>query len=165
MAKSSALAKLSDKERLLHLLSRCIESGGGCQEYQGCIQANGYARATVQYKADYAHRHSYRLAVGAAIPDGLDVCHSCDNRRCINPDHLFLGTRKDNMRDAVLKDRQAKGFDLPITKVSSEAALAIVDLATFGIPYKDIANTFGISRQHAGYIAIKNGVRRDGIRK
>lgn len=165
MAGVSKLAKSDDKARLLHLLGRCRETGHGCLEYQGCVQANGYARATVRRKTDHAHRHAYRLASGADIPRGMDVCHKCDNRRCINPDHLFLGTRKENMQDAVSKGRQAKGFGLPHTKISAFVEAEIVAMAKAGIPYKEVAAAFGICRQRAGQIAIQNGVRRDGIGK
>lgn len=165
MAGLTALAKAGDKERLAHLLSRCKKTHYGCLEYQGCVQSNGYARATVRGKTDHAHRHVYRLSRGTEIPHRMDVCHSCDNRSCINPDHLFLGTRKDNMQDAVSKGRQAKGFDLPQTKISAFVESEIVEMAKAGAQYKDIAAAFGISRQHAGYIAIRNGVRRDGIRE
>lgn len=69
------------------------------------------------------------------------------------------------MQDAVSKGRQARGFDLPQTKVSAYVESEIVAMAKAGYQYKDIAAEFGISRQHAGYIAIQNGVRRDGIGK
>lgn len=130
-------------------------------EYTGCVQGNGYARATVNRKADGAHRHIYRLVHGK-IPDGLDVCHRCDNRKCINPFHLFTGTRKENMQDAVKKGRQARGFMLPHTIIGADDELAIVGLARNGVPYADIGRRFGISRQYAGQIAIKNGVKRNG---
>ncbi len=131
-------------------------------EFQGCIQENGYSRATVNRVSDYGHRHIYRLTKGS-IPRGMDVCHSCDNRKCINPDHLFLGTRLDNMADAVSKGRQAKGNSLPHTKITAFIADQIVTLARQGIKYTEISARFGICRQHAGQIAIKNGVRRHGI--
>ncbi|MHC3921699.1 HNH endonuclease signature motif containing protein [Alcaligenes nematophilus] len=165
MAGLTTLAKSTDSLRLKHLLGRCVKTATGCLEYQGCVQANGYARATIRRKADHAHRHAYRLANRMDIPKGMDVCHSCDNRRCINPDHLFLGTRKENMQDAVSKGRQAKGFALPQTKISAYVEAEIVAMAKQGIPYKDIASAFGICRQHAGHIAIQNGVRRDGVSK
>lgn len=163
MAGIPKLAKSDDQARLLHLLGRCQQTDDGCLEYLGCVQSNGYARATVRRHTDHAHRHAYRLASGVSIPKGMDVCHKCDNRRCINPAHLFLGTRKANMQDAVAKGRQAKGFDLPQTKISQFVRQEIVALARAGVPYDEVATQFGISRQHAGYIAIQHGVRRDGI--
>ncbi len=151
-------------DRAAHLLSRTQTTTSGCMEYTGCIQSNGYARATVCRKADYTHRHIYRLVKGP-IPTGYDVCHTCDNRKCINPDHLFHGTREDNMRDAVSKGRQASGLKLPHTKINAFMAAEIIAMAKAGKPYKEVAQAFGICRQHVGQIAIKNGVRRNGISK
>lgn len=82
-----------------------------CWEYQGCIQSNGYSRLRFNGKTVYGHRLSYEIFRGQ-IKKGLFICHSCDNRKCINPSHLFLGTQLDNMRDAVAKGRQAKGEKL-----------------------------------------------------
>ena len=150
------------KDRAGHLLARTITTPTGCMEYQGCIQRNGYSRATVERHTDYGHRHIYRLMKGP-ISDGLDVCHSCDNRKCINPDHLFLGTRADNMADAVAKGRHAHGSMLPHTKLTACISAEITAMAKQGHQYKEIAARFGICRQHAGQIAIKNGVRRNGF--
>lgn len=153
-----------DALRAQHLLSRTRATATGCLEFLGCVQSNGYARATVRRKTDGAHRHVFRLLKGL-IPDGMDVCHECDNRKCINPDHLFLGTRLENMRDAAVKGRTASGLRLPQTKLTDQEKARITELAKQGIPYKEIASQFDICRQHAGYIAIKQGVRRDGISK
>lgn len=147
------------KDRADHLLSRTTTNGRGCMEFTGCIQANGYARATVRRRTDYAHRHIYRLTQGD-IPGGLDVCHSCDNRKCINPAHLFLGTRLENMQDAVSKGRQARGKMLPRAVLSDEDKVEIANLAREGMMYSEIAARFGIGRQHAGQIAIRAGIRR-----
>jgi hypothetical protein len=58
------------------------------------------------------------------IPDGLFICHHCDNPTCVRPDHLFLGTPKDNMRDSMVKGRRewAKGVDHKSTKLTAEQA-------------------------------------------
>lgn len=68
----------------------------------------GYGSAWFNGKVWYAHRLAYYLEVGE-IPSGGCVCHSCDNRGCVNPNHLFLGTNSDNVTDKVSKSRQAKG--------------------------------------------------------
>lgn len=149
----------TDQQRAAHLLSRTAKTEAGCMEFLGCVQSNGYARATVRGKTDYAHRHIFRLAKGE-IPDGMDVCHSCDNRRCINPDHLFLGTRRDNMQDAVRKGRQAKGKMLPQTVLDEDDKRRIVAYASIGRLYKDIAAEVGVGRQQVGHIAIQHGIRR-----
>lgn len=150
----------TDEQRIAHLLARTTKTESGCMEFNGCVQSNGYSRATVRRKTDYAHRHIYRLIKGE-IPSGMDVCHSCDNRKCINPDHLFLGTRRENMQDAVKKGRQAKGARLPQTILGEQDRSRIVADARSGRPYKEIAREIGICRQHVGKIAIENGIRRN----
>ena len=158
------MASFDKRERLMQILGKTSTTDGGCMEYKGCKQANGYTRITVNRKSDYGHRHVYRLAKGVIL-DGLDVCHACDNRKCINPDHLFLGTRKENMQDAVKKGRQAKGLMLPHTKLSEDDVMLIVELAKKGTPYKYIAPIYGVCKSYIGQLARKNGVRRNVVSK
>ena len=79
----------------------------GCWVWLAAIDSRGYGQSYIGGKPGRgSHRVSYELHVGP-IPDGLHVLHRCDNRRCINPEHLFLGTHQDNMRDRNSKGRQA----------------------------------------------------------
>lgn len=153
-----------NKARAEHLLGMTHLTEGGCMEFLGCVQGNGYSRATINRHTDYGHRHIYRLIKGDIAP-GLDVRHTCDNRRCINPEHLILGTRLENMQDAVARGRQARGGRLPQTKLNAFIEAEIVALAKAGMKYEYVAALFGICRQHAGHVALKNGVRRHGISK
>lgn len=124
-----------------------VDNKTGCWNYTGCVQSNGYARIRFDNKSMGAHRASYLIFKGA-IDENMDVCHKCDNRKCVNPDHLFLGTRKDNMQDAVNKNRQASGFMLPHSKLSKSDVIEICEMKKSNIPTSDIALKFNICAQH-----------------
>jgi hypothetical protein len=75
-----------------------------CWEWQLGRGRRGYGHVWVKGKTKKAHRLSYEAFVGE-IPNGMLVCHHCDNPPCINPKHLFLGTPQDNIRDSIRKGR------------------------------------------------------------
>lgn len=89
-------------------------SDDGCWLWRGCRTSDGYGRAhagefrTAGSKTALAHRLSWLLH-NSDIPDGQYVCHRCDVRPCVNPDHLFLGTAKDNTQDCIAKGRARRG--------------------------------------------------------
>lgn len=78
-----------------------------CIEFKGSRDDCGYGNIGVKGKHKKAHRVAWEQANGP-IPDGMYVCHHCDNPPCINIDHLFLGTQKDNIQDCILKGRKTQ---------------------------------------------------------
>lgn len=104
----------SRKPIIERLLKRCIVNKiTQCWEWQGCVRnpKKPYGHIGVGSRLDgtrksvYAHRLSYEIHIGP-IENNLLVCHKCDNPRCINPDHLFLGTHQDNVDDCIKKGRK-----------------------------------------------------------
>jgi len=139
---------------------RSIVSENGCMEWRGATKGNGYGNVRCGTRNIPAHR-LVMMQITESELSGLDVCHQCDNRLCVNPDHLFVGTRKLNMVDAVNKGRQAKGSMLPQTKLSDHDKARIMSRVHGGELYKSIAKDFGVCRQIIGKVAIANGVRRN----
>jgi hypothetical protein len=89
-----------------------VDRSGDCWIWLGSVSKDGYGRISIGNGArDGVHRVAY-ASVHGPIPDGMHVLHNCpggDNPRCVNPDHLWLGTHAENMRDKVAKGRQPRG--------------------------------------------------------
>jgi hypothetical protein len=83
--------------------NKVIKQENGCWEWQAALR-EGYGAFKLNGKVIGAHVYSYSLTHGE-ITRGLVICHSCDNRKCVNPEHLWLGTYSDNMQDASVKGR------------------------------------------------------------
>lgn len=118
-----------------------------------------YGQVRYQGKLWLCHRVSFLLHRGA-IPEGMDVCHTCDNPPCWNPRHLFIGTRKDNMQDSKIKGRNfiptgEKSGRALFTDAQIKEIRALYKPKTRGLGYKCLAKRFGISAP--GMQAILNG--------
>lgn len=94
------------RELVDRFLAKTVQAENGCIEWTGCIMTNGYGAIQANGEKRGAHRVAYELFVGE-IPCGMFVCHKCDNKRCVNPEHLFVGSAKDNAQDRAKKGRGA----------------------------------------------------------
>jgi hypothetical protein len=133
-------------ESLKDLLERCSVNGE-CLEYCGSIIPSGYGQVRFRGKIWMAHRLSYMLANGE-VPTGLNVCHACDNKKCLNPKHLFSGTQKENIQDAFKKGLiiRPKGEEHPRATLTVSDVLKIRSLyIPWRFSYRRIASLLGVS--------------------
>ena len=133
-------------DEMLELFHSCyaVDAITGCWVWNGQMHKQGYGVIDMKRKGTryrmLAHRFSLKYVGKVGLPDDLNACHHCDNRPCVNPEHLFHGTQKQNMEDCVAKGRQAKGGMLPQTKLSEHQVHLIW---SDGRPYEEIASDFG----------------------
>ena len=147
----------------------------GCRNYTGCLGSKNYGHIGRNGRIEKAHRIAWELANGRSPVDFL-VCHSCDNPTCCNPDHLFLGTDADNMRDMARKGRDGfskhphvyghlfhnrfrRGHSVSIgerhsqAKLTNEQVLAIRRRYAGGdCSQTDLAREYGLTQSHVGDI-------------
>lgn len=124
-----------------------IELSTDCWEWTGAKIGKGYGACQVRpIRERYAHRVSY-LAFTGPIPVDIDVLHTCDNRRCVNPAHLFLGTPKDNAQDMKAKGRHLYGERNTEVKLTEKQVLQIHRLYSGGgISTYQLADRFGVAQ-------------------
>lgn len=114
----------------------------GCWLWFGGMTSQGYGYTKIARRTVYAHRLFYERAFGR-IPDGLVVCHRCDTPLCVNPSHLFAGTRADNSRDMTSKSRQVRGEQTHGAVLTTDVVRL---LRTSELPNKKLAQLLGLKR-------------------
>jgi hypothetical protein len=118
---------------------------GTCWEWQGRRASTGYGRVSVNNTYVLAHRASYLVHYGE-IPDGMEVCHTCDNPPCVNPNHLFIATHLANMTDASHKGRCHPGELTANAKLTASDVREIRRLRQDGWKLADLAAKFNVSQ-------------------
>lgn len=133
-----------------------LPTPSGCMEWSGRKNYKGYGIMKVNSKSVQAHRFSWELHNLSEIPVGLCVCHRCDNRVCINPSHLFLGTVQENNADRDQKGRKALGEVNGKSKLTEEEVKKIKQLFSEGISDSEVARRYNV--WHSTIRAIRVGI-------
>lgn len=145
----------------MKLLLAKVEKTDSCWNWIGCLHKSGYGWVTSSGKTQLAHRLAYKIFKGI-IPQELCVCHSCDNKRCVNPDHLWLGSQAENIKDRDSKGRQVspsgekhrfrlypesvpKGSAHPLAKLTEPQVLAIKSRYSLGWSVRVLAKEYGVN--------------------
>lgn len=153
----------ADPNALEHLKNRFwskvdISDEDKCWEWQAGIGSAGRGNFSIGRENFSAHRMSWMLTFGE-IPDGLCICHHCDNGKCVNPTHLFLGTYRDNVLDMHEKGRDniLCGEDDPKSKLTEKQVLEIRNLwKPFIYSQFRLAKEYGVSRSTIEGILHRN---------
>ena len=125
-----------------------------CWEWTASVGSHGYGQIYGSGRRWTTHRFSWELHNGPVTDGDACVLHRCDNRRCVNPAHLFLGTHADNTQDCVRKGRFAVGEANGSAKLDAADVSLMRFLRSIGARNKDLADWFGVSNSAASLVGL-----------
>lgn len=146
----------TDAELRQHVWHNNVSRNGDCLEWLGACSKLGYGIITVGGNCHHVHRISWMLSNGP-IPKGMSILHHCDNRKCVNPKHLWLGTQADNVRDMENKGRskKSKGEQHGRVKLTNNQVQEIRERYALGDESQSrLAALFGITQSHVSKIIL-----------
>lgn len=146
-------AMKSLRRKLLDSTNVDLEKARECVEWAGARDEWGYGRVVVKvdgkYRSPSASRMSY-LVFRGPIPDGMRVCHKCDNPPCYNPNHLFLGSPSRNIQDSYDKGRQQ--YRPPCETIPKLYYEILADFRPYEFTRKMLAEKYGVPILHVNYV-------------
>lgn len=128
-----------------------VEKTETCWLWTGALLRTGYGSIRINKKSERAHRVAYELEI-EKIPTGMLLRHICDNKRCVNPSHLIVGTHKENSVDALDRGQHLVGERDPKAKLSNNDVAAIRTLLASGATGRYTARLFGVTEGHISMI-------------
>ena len=135
-----------------------VRKGSGCWEWTAATDVGGYGVFNTGRRMSKAHRYSWIIANGA-IPSDRHVLHRCDNRLCVRPSHLYLGTQQDNVADMDARGRRGRGWhpsrtgqEHQASRLSDETVAAIRAAVAAGGRQRHVAVRFGVSHTYVGML-------------
>jgi hypothetical protein len=116
-----------------------------CWDWIGPKMPFGYGHFYINATRKYAHRFSFEIHNSITIPKGLQINHNCDNPSCVNPEHLYIGTQKDNIRDKIVRERASRLTRIQVLEIRSRYSKG-------NTTWTKLAKEYGVSKTHIGYI-------------
>lgn len=142
----------SDRTTDLQKFWKRVEKTDSCWLWTGMLSGNGYGQFGNFGALKNAHRFAWEMANATPVPDGMYVCHSCDNKKCVNPAHLFIGTPRENTVDAAVKGLKPHGERHHNAKLTLDDVRSIRQLLSDGFSLRVIANQFSVSKSNISQI-------------
>lgn len=135
-----------------------VDKSGDCWIWTASVMKNGYGCLRINQKTTRAHRVAYELSVGP-IPEGALLRHTCDNRRCVKPEHLLPGTFKDNNQDALDRGRHLCGERDPKAKLSNNDVKEIRAALARGETGRSLSKRYRVDASWISQIKNRTGRR------